>query len=195
MPEFLDFPRGEQREEYNFKKPRNKMKQTISMYNASVPMFKQMLSALNAILDKAQTHVEKQSIPGDGLLQASLYPDMFNFIRQVQIATDFAKGVSARLAGVDVPVFEDNETSFSELKARIEKTLFFISSIKPEQINGSEGKEIITRPGTPKEKIFNGQSYLLHYGIPQFFFHVSTAYGILRNQGVDIGKRDYMGVY
>lgn len=171
------------------------MKKTISMYNASVPVFKQLLTALNVILDKAETHIEEHSIAPNTLLQASLYPDMFNFIRQVQIATDFAKGVTARLAGVDVPAYEDNETSFSELKARIEKTLHFIASINPDQINGSEEKEIVTRPGTPKEKKFSGLSYLLHYGIPQFFFHVSTAYGILRNQGVEVGKRDYMGVF
>ena len=171
------------------------MKQTISMYNASVPIFSQLLSALNAILDKAQAHMEAHKISADSLLHASLYPDMYNFIRQVQIATDFAKGVTARLAGVDVPAYADTETSFPELKSRIEKTLLFIASIKPEQINGSEENEIVTRPGTPKEKKFNGQSYLLHYGLPQFFFHVSTAYGILRNQGIAIGKRDYMGVF
>ena len=96
---------------------------------------------------------------------------------------------------MEVPAFEDNETNFSELQARIEKTLLFISSIKPSQIDSSETKEIITRPGTPKEKKFNGQSYLLYYGIPQFFFHVTTAYNILRNQGVAVGKRDYMGVF
>ena len=171
------------------------MKNTISMYDASVPVFKQSLSALNAILDKAQAHTKEHSIAPDKLLQASLYPDMYNFIRQVQIGTDFAKGVTARLAGEDVPAFEDDETTFPELKARIEKTLHFIASIKPELIDGSEDKEIITRPGTPKEKKFNGQSYLLHYGIPQFFFHVTTAYDILRSQGVAVGKRDYMGIF
>lgn len=171
------------------------MNQTISMYNASAPVFKQLLTALNAILDKAQAHVASHAIDADTLLQASLFPDMYNFIRQVQIATDFAKGITARLAGVEVPIYEDNEKSFPELKARIEKTLLFIASIKPEQINGSEAKEIITRPGTPKEKKFNGQNYLLHYGIPQFFFHVTTAYDILRSQGVEIGKRDYMGSF
>lgn len=167
------------------------MAQTISMYDASIPVFKQMLTALQAILDKAQVH----STPADVLLQASLFPDMFHFTRQVQIASDFAKSVSARLAGLEVPAYEDNETSFAELQARIEETIQFINAIKPEQINGSESKEIITRPGTPKEKKFTGQSYLLHYGLPQFFFHITTAYDILRNQGVEIGKRDYMGVY
>ncbi|MDR3442055.1 MAG: DUF1993 domain-containing protein [Legionella sp.] len=171
------------------------MNSSISMYNASVPVFKQLLTALNAILDKAQTHCINNAIAPDSLLKASLYPDMFDFTRQVQIAADFAKGVSARLAGIEVPAYEDTETSFNELQARIEKTLLFISSITPEDINGSEDKEIVTRPGTPKEKRFNGQSYLLSYGLPQFFFHVTTAYDILRNQGVEVGKRDYMGAF
>lgn len=170
------------------------MTPAISMYDASVPVFKQLLSALHAILGKAETHIKEHAISAERLLQASLAPDMFHLIRQVQIAADFAKGVSARLAGEDVPAYEDNESTFAELKTRIEKTLAFISSIPPEQIIGSESKEIITRPGTAKERIFNGQTYLLHYGIPQFFFHVTTAYDILRNQGVAVGKKDFMGV-
>ena len=168
---------------------------TISMYNASVPVFKQLLSALNGILDKAETHVINNKMDPDILLQASLFPDMFNLIRQVQIAADFAKGVTARLAGVEMPVYEDNEVSFQELQARTAKTLLFISSITPKKIEGSEEREIVTRPGTPKEKKFTGQDYLLHYGLPQFFFHVTTAYAILRNKGIEIGKRDYMGVF
>ena len=168
---------------------------TISMYNASVPVFKQLLSALSVILSKAEGHVISNKMDPDLLLQASLFPDMFNFIRQVQIAADFAKGVTARLAGVEVPVYEDSEVSFQELQTRIAKTLLFISSITPKQIDGSEDREIVTRAGTPKEKKFTGQNYLLHYGLPQFFFHVTTAYAILRNKGVDVGKRDYMGVF
>ena len=168
---------------------------SISMYNASVPIFKQLLSALSDILAKAEAHVTDHKIPPDTLLHASLFPEMFNLTRQVQIASDFAKGVSARLAAIDVPVYEDNETSFHQLQARIAKTLAFISSIEPHQIEGSEELEIVTRSGTPKEKKFTGQNYLLHYGIPQFFFHVTTAYAILRNKGLEIGKRDYMGVF
>jgi hypothetical protein len=167
---------------------------TISMYNASVPVFKQLLSALNAILINTEDEVRKEKKLED-LLDARLFPDMFNLTRQVQVATDFAKGVSARLAGKVVPVYEDNETSFRELQARITKTLEFISTLTPEKINGSEGREIITRPGTPKEKKFNGESYLLHYGLPQFFFHINMAYAILRNNGIEIGKRDYMGTF
>ena len=168
---------------------------TISMFDASVPVFKQLLNAITVILDKAEAHVTQNKIEPDTVLQASLFPDMFNLIRQVQIATDFAKGVSARLAGLDVPVFEDRETSFHELQERIAKTVQFISSIPPEAINGSEMREIVTRPGTPKEKKFTGMTYLLHYGLPQFFFHVTTAYDILRSLGVEIGKRDYMGAF
>lgn len=168
---------------------------SISMYNASVPVFKQLLNALIIILDKAEMHVARNKIAPEILLNASLYPDMFTFIRQVQIATDFAKGVSARLAGLEVPVFEDVETSFHELRERIAKTMQFISSISPETMNGSEACEIITRPGTPKEKKFTGMTYLLHYGLPQFFFHITTAYDILRSLGVEIGKRDYMGAF
>ena len=167
---------------------------TISMYSASVPVFKQLLSALNAILIKTEQVVSNEINP-DRLLHARLFPDMLDFTRQVQIATDFAKGVTARLAGQDVPVYEDNEATFDELQTRIAKTLKFISTIKPEEINGSEDRDIIIRPGTPKEKQFNGESYLLHYGLPQFFFHITTAYAILRNNGIEIGKRDYMGVF
>lgn len=168
---------------------------SISMYNASVPIFKQMLNSLSAILVKAETHAKENGMSPDALLQASLFADMFNLIRQVQIATEFAKGVTARLAGMDVPVYEDNELSFKELQARIAKTIQFISEVAPEKIEESEHREIITRPGTPKERRFTGQDYLLHYGLPQFFFHVTTAYDILRNKGVVIGKMDYMGSY
>lgn len=168
---------------------------TISMYSASIPVFKQLLNALSAILYKAEMHVINNDISPDALLQASLFPDMFNLTRQVQIASDFAKGVTARLAGIDVPVFEDTEITFQELQARVAKVLLFMSSITPAQIDNSEEREIVLRAGTPKEKKLTGQDYLLHYGLPQFFFHVTTAYDILRSKGIEIGKRDYMGVF
>ena len=168
---------------------------TISMYNASVPIFKQLLTSLNTILTKANAHVVENKIDPNTLLQARLIPDMFNLTRQVQIAADFAKGVTARLAGIDVPVYEDNEITFSDLQARIAKTLLFISSVAPSKIEGSEQREIVTQAGTPKERKFTGQPYLLHYGLPQFFFHVTTAYDILRSNGIAIGKRDYMGTF
>jgi hypothetical protein len=168
---------------------------TISLYAASVPVFKQMLNSLSNVLHKAEAHADAKSIEAHALLQARLFPDMFALTRQVQIAADFARGISSRLAGVEVPKYEDNEQSFADLQALLAKTLAYLDSFTPEQINGQEEREIITRPGTPKERKFNGQDYLLSYGIPQFFFHVSTSYAILRHSGIEVGKRDYMGNY
>jgi hypothetical protein len=166
-----------------------------TMYSTSVPVFQQMLGSLQVILQKAQAHAAEKKIDDQVFLQARLAPDMFNLIRQVQIAADFAKGVSARLANVDLPDFQDTENSFDELQARLSKTLDFISSLTAAQFEGSEAREVILRPGTPKEKKLVGTSYLLGYGLPQFFFHVTTAYDILRHHGVELGKRDYMGKY
>lgn len=168
---------------------------THFMYNTSVPVFKQMLSSLHAILAKAEAYTTEKKIEADALLQARLFPDMFPLVRQVQIATDFAKGISARLAGVEVPVVEDNEQSFAELQARIIKTIAFIEGLNSADFEGSQVREIVLRPGTPKEKKLFGHAYLSNYGLPQFFFHVTTVYAILRHNGVEIGKRDYMGVY
>ena len=168
---------------------------TISLYAASVPVFQQMLNALSDVLKKAEAHASAKNIDQSVFLQARLYPDMFPLVRQVQIAVDFAKGVSARLAEVDLPKYDDTETTFAELQALIAKVLAYIGEIKPEQINGKEGIEIVTRPGTPKEKRFSGQAYLLSYGLPQFFFHVTTTYALLRHNGVEVGKRDYMGAF
>ena len=168
---------------------------TISLYAASVPVFKQMLTALSDVLAKAEAHATAKNIEPDALLQARLFPDMFQLIRQVQISADFAKGVSARLAGIEPPKFDDTEKTFADLQALIAKTLAFIGSVSPELINGQEDREIITRQGTPKEKRFDAQTYLLGYGLPQFFFHITTTYAILRHNGVEVGKRDYMGAY
>ena len=168
---------------------------TISLYAASVPVFQQMLNALSDVLKKAEAHATEKNIDANAFLQARLYPDMFPLTRQVQIAVDFAKGVSARLAEVELPKYDDSETTFAELQALIAKVLAIIGEIKPEQIDGKEGIEIVTRPGTPKEKRFSGQSYLLTYGLPQFFFHVTTTYALLRHNGVEVGKRDYMGAF
>ncbi|MBY0574827.1 MAG: DUF1993 domain-containing protein [Undibacterium sp.] len=166
---------------------------TPTMYSTSVPVFTQMLNSLQMILQKNQAHAAEKKIDDQVFLQARLAPDMFNLIRQVQIAADFAKGVSARLAGVEVPEYADTENSFADLYERINKTLNFIASLPAEQFIDSEAKEIVLRPGTPKEKKLLGSAYLLSYGLPQFFFHVTTAYNILRHHGVDLGKRDYMG--
>jgi hypothetical protein len=166
---------------------------TSTLHTASVPVFTQMLGALGKILTKAETHATARKIEPAALLQARLYPDMFPMLRQVQVACDFAKGVSARLAGVDVPVFEDQEQSFADLRARIGRTLDFIATLTPEQFEGAETREVVTQPGTPRERRHVGTAYLTAYGLPQFYFHVTTAYAILRHNGVEIGKRDYMG--
>jgi uncharacterized protein len=168
---------------------------TISIYNASVPVFTQMLTALSAVLKKAEAHVAEKSIDPNALLQARLFPDMFPLVRQVQIATDFSKGVTSRLAGAEVPSWPDTEVTFADLQALIAKALAHIGTFNAAQFEGSENKEIVLRPGTPKEKKLVGSAYLQHYGLPQFFFHVTTAYAILRHNGVDLGKRDYMGAY
>ena len=131
---------------------------TLSMYQASIPVFKQLLGGLSAVLAKAEAHASAKKIDPNALLQARLYPDMFPLLRQVQVACDFAKSVSARLAGVEVPSFEDQEASFADLQSRIAKTLAFIDSLTTAQMAGSETRQIVTQAGTPKEKIFTGQS-------------------------------------
>ena len=168
---------------------------TNSTYTASIPVFTQMLGSLGDMLAKAEAHVTEKSIEPAALLQARLFPDMFPLSRQVQIACDFARGVSARLAGADVPKYADNEQTFAELRALVAKTLAFVGSFDEARFDGSAQREIVTRPGTPKERRFNGQAYLLSYGLPQFFFHVTTTYALLRHNGVEIGKRDFMGAY
>ena len=168
---------------------------TSPLYQASVPVLTQMLTALSGVLQKAEAHVVAKNIDPNALLQARLIPDMFPLVRQVQIACDFAKGISSRLAGAEVPSWPDSETTFAELQALIAKALAHVGSFQPEQFAQSEGREIVLRPGTPKEKKLSASAYLLHYGLPQFFFHVTTAYDLLRHNGVEIGKRDYMGAY
>ncbi len=168
---------------------------TLSMHAASVPVFKQMLGSLDEILARAETHAAERKIEPDALLQARLYPDMFPLVKQVQIACDFARGVSARLAGVELPVFDGEQQSFPELRDLVARTLAFIDSLDAQSFADAGSREIVLRPGTPKERRLEGQPYLLHYGLPQFFFHVTTAYDLLRHNGVAVGKRDYMGVY
>ena len=168
---------------------------TISMHAASVPVFQQLLGSLDQLLAKAEAHAAEGKIDPDALLQARLFPDMFPLLKQVQIACDFAKGVCGRLAGAELPVFDDQEKTFAELRALVAKTLAFIGGLQAVQFDGSGTREIVLRPGTPKERRLEGQPYLLHYGLPQFFFHVTTAYDLLRHNGVEVGKRDFMGNY
>jgi hypothetical protein len=165
---------------------------TVSMFTASVPVYTQFLTSLSAILKKAAAHAEAKKIDPSVLITARLSPDMYALARQVQIATDHAKGSLARLAGVDVPSFPDTEATFDELEARIQKTLAFVKTFKPEQIDGTEGKEIVLTFGTQKFP-FNGQTYLIQFALPNFYFHTTMVYAILRENGVEIGKRDFMG--
>ena len=168
---------------------------STSLYNATVPVFKQMLLALSDVLKKGEEYAEQKKFDSTVLLQARLFPDMLPLVRQVQIACDFAKSVPSRLAGIEVAAYEDTEQTFAELQQRIAKTLTLISAFTPAQLDGSAVKEIVLRPGTPKEKKLAVEDYALKYGMPQFFFHVTTAYNLLRSNGVEIGKKDFMGSY
>jgi hypothetical protein len=167
---------------------------TFSMYSASAPVFKQILTSLSAIIDKAEAHATEKKIEPAALLQARLFPDMFAFARQVQIAADFAKGAAARLGGVEVPKYEDDEVTFADLKARLAKTVAFIDSVPQDGIEASAQRDITTGSGE-KAKQWKGQVYLMHYALPHFFFHATTAYDILRHNGVDIGKKDFIGSF
>ena len=164
------------------------------MYAASVPVFKQILTSLSAIIDKAEAHASEKKIEPAALLQARLYPDMFPFIRQVQVACDFAKGASARLAGVDVPRYDDTEQTFAELKQRIDTTLKFITGLPQDGIEASAQRDITPSSGA-NAKQFKGQVYLVHYALPHFYFHATTAYAILRHNGVEVGKKDFIGSF
>jgi hypothetical protein len=143
-------------------------------------------------LDKAQTHIHTKKLSEEALTQFRLYPDMFPLLRQVQIACDTAKGVVARLAGVDIPVYEDSEVSIADLKQRIAKTIAFIHGFSANQIDGTEDKDIVTKRGDT-ETHYKGMQFLLNHAMPNVYFHVTTVYAILRHNGVEIGKRDYLG--
>ncbi|MHB1244978.1 MAG: DUF1993 domain-containing protein [Sulfuriferula sp.] len=164
----------------------------ISMYLASVPPIRRALTNLRAILEKAAAHAEARKIDPAVLINARLYPDMLPLVRQVLIATDNAKGAASRLAGMESPKYEDNETTFPELVARIDKTIALLQTFKPEQIDGSEDKTI-SLPMHDKTLTFKGLPYLLEYVLPNIYFHVTTAYAILRHSGVEIGKQDFLG--
>jgi uncharacterized protein len=165
----------------------------MSMYNASVPVFEIHLNALSALLDKAQVYAEAKSIDPAVLLNARLFPDMFSFTRQVQSACDQAKNGSARLSGIDPPIYEDSEKTIASLKARISKTIAFVKTLDPKKIDGSADREITFPLGSNKGHM-KGVDYLNHFVLPNFYFHAATAYDILRHCGVEIGKRDFIGV-
>src|SRR3989344_5936638 len=165
---------------------------SLSMYQASTPVFIRGLENLSAILDKAAAYAEARKIDPAILINARLAPDMFPLSRQVQIATDGAKGCAARLAGIEVPSYEDNEATFPELQARIKKTIAFLKSVSAAKIDGSEERKISLKL-RGKDVSFLGQPYLLKFVLPNFFFHITTAYDILRHNGLEIGKPDYIG--
>lgn len=165
---------------------------TISMYQASVPVLLRQLGTLSAILAKGEAHAAAAGIDPAAMLAAQLAPDMLPLTRQIQIASDGAKGGAARLAGIDAPAFADEELTFDDLQARITKTVAFLKTIAPAQIDGSEDRAIVLKAG-PREFNFTGQDFLLQFVLPNFFFHVTTAYALLRHQGVEIGKMDYLG--
>ena len=165
---------------------------TISMYEASVPQFKKMLNNLSALLKKAESHVTHKKVDEKVLLGSRLFLDMFALTKQVQIASDQAKNGLARLAGVEAPKMDDQEASFAELQARIVRTIDFLNTLKPEQLDGSANKEITFLIGERKFE-FIGNQYLVTWIIPNFYFHITTAYNILRHHGVEIGKTDYLG--
>lgn len=165
-----------------------------SMYKLSAPVLTRMLGNLSDVLKKGQAHAEAHKIDPSVLINARLYPNMFPLARQVQIATDQAKGCVSRLAGQEPPKFEDNETTFGELLTRIDKIVAHLESFRPEQIDGSETRKIELKTGG-QVRSFEGLSYLVNYVYPNFYFHVTTAYAILRHNGVEIGKQDFIGQF
>lgn len=164
----------------------------LSTYAATIPPLKRALGNLASILEKGQEFADTKKIEHQVLLNARLFADMYPLTRQVQIATDMSKGAGARLAAIEIPTYEDNETSFAELQARIARTIAFLDSIKPEQLEGAAAREI-TISIRKTELKFSGQDYLLKWVMPNVYFHVTTAYNILRHNGVSLGKQDFLG--
>jgi hypothetical protein len=164
----------------------------VSMYQASVPTITRALNNLAAVLEKGAAHAEAKKIEPGVLVESRLFPDMLPLAKQVQIASDISKGGAARLAQLEPPSYEDNEKTISELVARLKKTVAFLETLKPEQIDGSEDRTVTWKTRT-SEKSMQGQPYLFNHVLPNVFFHVTTAYNILRHNGVEIGKQDFLG--
>ena len=165
---------------------------SITIHQASVPVFVQGLKGLKGVLAKAAAHVETRKLDPDALLKARLFPDMFPLLRQVQIATDFAKGCAARLAGQEVSAWDDVETTFDELIARVDRAIAYVEGLDPAAFEGAEDRDItLVRRG--ETSVVKGLAYLQTQAQPNFFFHLTTAYAILRKNGVEVGKKDYLG--
>lgn len=168
------------------------MSDTLSMYQATVPVGQRALRNLRQLLVKGEAHAQAQGFDAGVLLQTRLYPDMFPLLRQVQIATDGVKNAAARLAGVEALKFEDDETTFAELYARLDRAIDYLGTFTPEQIDGSEGRAISVPRRNGEPLSFDGRTYLLGYVTPNLYFHVATAYAILRHAGVPLGKADFL---
>lgn len=162
------------------------------MFDSSVPVLAHFLKGLSAILRKAEGYCEARKIDGDAILQARLFPDMYHLTRQVQLVTDFAKGIGARLAGIPVPSFADEEKTFAELQTRIGKTVDFLNTLKSDQFSDAEKRTFTIKVGG-QDTSLSGVEYLASYALPNFYFHLATAYNILRHNGVELGKKDFMG--
>jgi hypothetical protein len=166
----------------------------MSFHDATVPAFLQILGSLEGLLTKAEAHCKAKNIQPEVLLSARLYPDMFPLTRQIQIASDFAAKTCARLTGSEVPSVPDTETTFEELQQRIAKTVDYVKAFKPPQFEGAEAKDITFPSGPGKTTTLKGRQYLSNFALPNVYFHAATAHGILRHNGVEIGKRDFLGV-
>ena len=164
----------------------------ISMYQISLPIFVRQLNGLAGCMKKVQAVYAEKKYDESALLSCRFYPDMFSFAKQVQIATDHARNCAALLAGLEAPKYEDNETSLAQLIARVEKTIAYLKTIKPEQVDGAEGKTVIVKM-RDREMNFTGLELLQNRSMPNFYFHTTTAYDLIRHNGVEIGKRDFMG--
>lgn len=165
---------------------------TISMHSTSIATYTHMLGNLSHFLDKAQAFIDSRKIDPTAILNFRLYPDMLPFTRQVQIACDSAKNGVARIAGIEAPKFDDNEASIADLKTRVQKTVDFLNSVPADKLDGTEDKEITFPVGKDKTRTMKGEAYLKHWSFPNFFFHMTIAYAILRHNGVELGKQDYL---
>jgi uncharacterized protein len=166
----------------------------MSFYDASVPAFLQILGSLSGILTKAEAHCKAKNIQPDVLLGARLYPDMLPLSKQIQLACDFATKGCARLTQSEVPSTPDTEKTFDELKARLGKTADYVKAFKPSQFDGADARDVTFPAGPDKTMTVKGQQFLSHFALPNFYFHAATAHDILRHNGVEIGKRDFLGV-
>ena len=166
----------------------------MSFHDATVPAFLQILGSLEVLLTKAEAHCKAKNIQPEVLLSARLYPDMFPLTRQIQTASDFAAKTCARLTGSEVPSVPDTEKTFAELQQRIARTVDYVKAFKPAQFEGAEAKDITFPSGPGKTTTLKGQQYLSNFALPNFYFHAATAHGILRHSGVEVGKRDFLGV-